>query len=330
MLKALRWRTKSAARTAFKYQDRALARLSLVSYPTARACYHYQMGRHIYLSKKRPILVHQMGKVGSSTVVASLKRVGPKRPIYHTHYFSPDRIAGIERRRKHYYNSPQFGRLHHIWQSQYLYKQIKNDSSTEKWPIITLTRDPIAFNISNFFSHIDVDNIANDGSVAISSAEYSFDTSIDEDISPLIELFFERFNHDLPLEYFDIEFEGILGIDLYEEPFPTAKGYQIYRGELADVLLIRLENLNNCAQEAFTEFLGIEDLALVRRNIRSSEKDAGLYRRFKDAIVFPQSYIDKMYASEFCQTFYDDSEIEHFRRKWQTPEQYLCPSLEPK
>lgn len=95
-----------------------------------------------------PILVFQMGKVGSSSVFESLKYLGLKNPIFHIHYLSPSGIEHVERS-----NSGQTPR--HILESRYLRNVLEKGHPGQKWKIVSLVREPITRNISAFFQNID-------------------------------------------------------------------------------------------------------------------------------------------------------------------------------
>ena len=271
-----------------------------------------------------------MGKVGSSSVEASLKQAKIGRSVYHAHFLTPDRVKAIERKQRRYFNTNGESSLYHIWRSQYLDKKIRSANKDEVWNVVTLTREPIARNISSFFQNIKVIPQEADGSNRVVSKEHGINITVNNDVSKLVHLFFTRYPHDLPLLYFDFEFRDYLGIDLYQGTFPTAKGFKLYEGQRAKVLLIRMENLDECAAEAFREFLGIENLQLVRRNVGAQKGYAKLYQRFKESITFPESYLDKMYSSKYCQTFYNEAEIEQFRRQWLGTQGSVAKNLELK
>jgi hypothetical protein len=82
------------------------------------------------------------------------------------------------------------------------------------------------------------------------------------------------------------------------------------------VLLIRLENLNSCAGEAFKKFLNIDNFTLVKENIGSQKAYAPLYEKFKKVIVLPDSYLKKFYNSKFMLHFYSEKEIKNFMAIW--------------
>lgn len=138
-----------------------------------------------------------------------------------------------------------------------------------------------------------------------------------EDIDVLTKHFFEKYtDHDFPLKYFDIEFKGVLGMDIFASEFPKSKGYKIYEGEQFDVLLIKLEALNNCGRDAFKDFLNIDEFKLSNTNVGNEKKYSVLYKAFKDSVVLPESYINKMYLSKYMKHFYSEEEIMRFENRW--------------
>jgi hypothetical protein len=85
---------------------------------------------------------------------------------------------------------------------------------------------------------------------------------------------------------------------------------------LFDLLLIRVEDLNRCASQAFSEFLGLPELPLINENVGSAKAYASLYKTFKDSVKLPESYIDQMYATKYMRHFYSDREIAAFKKRW--------------
>jgi len=96
-------------------------------------------------------------------------------------------------------------------------------------------------------------------------------------------------------------------------------GYRIYRRNNVDLLLIRLENLNQCAAAAFKEFLDIDGFTLIDANVASEKVYAPLYKEMKGRIRLPESYLDAMYQSKYTRHFYSEEEIRRFRERWRTP-----------
>ena len=295
----------------------------------ARIYYHYTLRRESREYEKPPLLIYQMGKVGSKTIQRSLRTIKLDRPVFHVHFLTPDRVKRTEKERRKYLGTDRMGLLRHVWQYQYLLKRLGSRSNGKKWKIITLTREPIGRNIATFFENLSVEALDDGHRYRIQSDYYGFEGTFTlENIDQLKHLFFERLYHDRPLVFFDEELKGMFGIDVFACEFPTSKGYKIYEGERADVLLIRLESLNDCATDAFREFLGIEDFTLVNANVASAKVYAPLYRKFKKTAVLPEDYVERMYTSKYTQHFYSQEEIARFRARWHTREEGP-PSIPP-
>lgn len=195
---------------------------------------------------------------------------------------------------------------HHLVVSKYLRKQLDNGLADKNWKVITLVREPIARNMSAFFQNIErffpgFSKKYNSGTLAIEE---------------VIETFFNSYPHDLPLHWLDLEIEAVFGIDVFSSEFPRSKGYSIFNNGTIDLLLIRLESLASCYEEALSEFLGVttEDLASV--NMATDKGYYSAYLEFKDAIVFPSEYLEKMYTSKYAKHFYGEQEIHSFRARW--------------
>jgi hypothetical protein len=297
------------------------------NYHLARAYYMYELHRKRRQLKGSPLIIYNMGKVGSKTVQRSLKALGVDMPIYHVHFLTQDLIDQYIEKRKEFVGTKQYGRLKHIWLYQYLREQIDRGLAdtecldSEKWKLVTLTREPISRNISEFFETLEAQPLDEAGQRYYVKSDpdfYDFEIVVDlDDLSGLVQVYLDRLDHDTPLRFFDEQLRSVFGIDVFASEFPASKGYKIYEADQADVLLIRVENLNGCAAEAFKEFLGIQDLVLINENIGSQKPYAALYRKFKESITLPESYVDRMYNSKYMQHFYSKEEIARFRTKWQ-------------
>lgn len=259
-----------------------------------------------------------MGKVGSKTVRRSLAALELNMPIYHAHFLTKTRIKETEKRRKKFFRTERYSYLKRPWLYQFLRKHIETGLNGHKWKIVTLTREPIARNISTFFENLQVEPIGPNGQYEIQSDYYSIDPIVVDlaDMQTLIHLFFESVKHNSPLVFFDRELKGVFGIDVFADEFPKSRGYKIYEKEKADLLVMRVENLNACAREAFKAFLGIDNCILVNTNIGSEKVYAPIYKKFKETIRLPDSYLDTFYNSKYMRHFYSPEEIEMFRKKW--------------
>jgi hypothetical protein len=184
-----------------------------------------------------------------------------------------------------------------------------------------LVRDPVARNLSTFFQQVKVEPIAPDGGPPtewkLTSSFFDFELVLrNNDTQALTDLFFERGRHDFPPLWIDREIKGVLGIDVYATDFPRNQGYAIYHSQKADLLLVRLEDLNRCAAQAFQEFLDLAQFSVVSANVGELKGYASFYRALKSSIVFPTSYLDRMYSSDFAKHFYSEAERQAFEARW--------------
>lgn len=271
----------------------------------ARWAFHFLLsGWHT----RQVIVVYQMGKVGSSSIVASLEALNLDVPVYHIHTLTS---TGIARRDQIYREmcrnskTTYLPRAKHLLVSQHLRKALDRDKD-KNWKFITLVRDPIAVNLSGFFQTIDY--YLPDFTERYRAGDVTIDTAI--------ELFLKQHSHEWPVGWLDVEIKPALGIDVYAQPFSGPNGYQIFQNEKVQLLLIKLEKLDDCIQAAFNEFLGLEQISLVKANVGSKKKYAEAYEEFKEAITLPAAYIDKMYSSRYAQHFYSQDEIAALRSKW--------------
>ena len=279
---------------------------------------HYRLAKALFQLRLRweerrapnPLLVYQMGKVGSTSVVRSLLAAGWTGRIYQFHGVDPKNHAREEWfYRRNFGRDPQ--RPRHLWASQYFAQRLAARAPPSRpWQVVTLVRDPVARNLSSFFQilQLELDWAAYAGRRLTHRAS----------VSELSRLFLEQVDwHDDPLEWFDVEFKPVFGMDVYASPFPRAQGYGIYANERAHVLVLKLEHLERCAREAFRRFLGLENFSLTAANVARAKPVGPLYQQFTASIILPPEYLDRMYTSRYAQHFYSAAELASFRARWQ-------------
>jgi hypothetical protein len=287
-------------------------------YATAKARYMWRMRRTYDRSAQGPILLLQMGKVGSKSVQAGLEALKLERPIYHSHFLSEERTAQTENQRRKFFRTERHSYLLRSWLNQFLLQTYRNDPQQRTWKLVTLTREPVGRNISAFFENLDVVQREDGGEYEIASDYYGIEPTIVtvSDVAKLAELFFARATHDSPLRFFDREIRDIFGIDVIRSGFSIDKGYEIYKADRVELLVIRLESLVDVAVPAFHEFLGIEDFQLVNSNIGDRKIYAPLYDAFKKQAVIGSDYATMLYDSDYMRTFYTQDEIRAAKNKW--------------
>lgn len=250
--------------------------------------------------RKSPVLVYQMGKVGSAAVHKSLTSYRLGRSIYHIHNLNKEQAK--EELARHIEMSGSSRSYDYLWHSLFLCDLVRKPSS-EKWPIITLVREPVKRNVSAFFQALD----------RINPELYQRGIKGNIEVDKLLDYFLNSFKqHSVPEIWFDRQLKNVFDVDVYSNPFPREKGYCIYESETAKVLLIRLENLEQCAGKAFNEFLGIQNFVLLTANIGENKAYKKMYKAFLAEAKLPDSYLKKIYNSKFTQHFYSKDEINLF------------------
>jgi hypothetical protein len=272
---------------------------AIYALPPVAAAYHAFRHNLLDRFRKPPILVYQMGKVGSSTVARSLERARPGRSVYQVHHLRPDVVA---RRSKRGWRR----RFAEVLDARHLAARVVRPVPG-KWRVVTLVRDPVARNVSAFFQAMQTRQP--DRLMALERAG-AFD------VAPLMaEYLADHPRHRLVLEWLDDELGAVFGVDVYARPFPHDKGFQVYESDRARVLLVRLEDLRRCAADAFAT-LGVDHFTLFNTNVGDRKAFGGAYRHFLEQVHFPEDYLDSVYNSRFARHLYSDAERAEFRKRW--------------
>jgi hypothetical protein len=294
------------------FLSRTLRRLALRHYRPSKAYYRRRLRRQI-AGTRGEVVVYQMGKVGSSSLTASFGRLSPPWFAHHIHQLTAAEAENLKAFVRRSFDHPlvtpaQLASLfRQLVSVEYLRKRIGSDWP---WKVVTLVRDPVARNLSGFFEILDLE-------MSYGLESRLRERGADEVVRELGELFLRDYpNHDLPLTFFDIELKRSLGVDVYDTPFPKERGYHIYRHGNVEVLLLKLETLDDCVGEAVERFLGIEGFEVVRSNIGSEKGYAATYRGLLRSIRLPDSYLDEMYGSRYTRHFYTPGEIAQFDARW--------------
>ena len=269
-----------------------------------------------YLSNRRkltadnpPLIIYQMGKVGSSSINRSLKKYWTASPVYRVHVLTEGGLQRLDHVIRNAYAKTRFIPLHLIV-SEFLRPHLSISPSKIKWNIITLVRDPIARNISSFFQDLGTRHHYFD--YPTSAGNEKFNRAVEE----LVGMYLDNHDHARPLTWFDSEFGRTFNMDIYDYRFDREKGFSIIKEDDCRVLVLKLEALDRCAASAFQEFLKIDNFELINDNLAREKKYASLYQQFKKAIVLPEKYIEMMYNTKFVNHFYTQDEINRFRQRW--------------
>jgi hypothetical protein len=252
-----------------------------------------------------PIIVYQMGKVGSKTIYMSLKNAHLPNPIYHVHFLSHDGIRNAEE----YILSKKSVVPSHIRRGKILRKKIDKTKDAQ-WKIITLVREPVIRDISSLFENLELlypDLIDENGDMKKSDA---------------IEFLQKRLmNYDESTSYtckwFDREIKSVFSIDVYAYPFNHHDGFTIIHDKGVEVLVLRLEDLDKSFNNALIKFLDLESpIKMLKSNVGENKKYAVAYRHVLENITLPKSVCAKIYSSKYARHFYSENMRNQFIQKW--------------
>lgn len=229
-----------------------------------------------------PILLYQMGKVGSSSLRATLSEQHPGLVLHaHAPSMISAKVRWLLRLRK------IFGRRVYV---------------------ISPVRDPLSRNASAFFQNFE------------RVAGQSF-ASRQWDMPSLKQIYLERYWHDEVGEWFDTCFLPVFGIDVLANDFPRKRKWQTYDKAAVRVLVYR-SDLDRAEQLALvSRFLNMPIAAWSLSNV-SSEKEYGeAYRTFTRKVKFSAEHIDRVTGTRFCRHFWTPQEIAEQRARWQIAEE---------
>jgi hypothetical protein len=190
------------------------------------------------------ILIYQMGKVGSITILKTLIQLG-YRP-YHAHRIWAD---------------GEFGLGHTLKQKQHILNQ-------KSIKAITLVREPIARNLSAFF-HQHSSYWGKD-SYSFEVAKHKFMNLYDHDIPN--RYFDEEIKPLLGIDIFAEPFNKSAGFQIYK---------RLNSDHLIELLLLRLEDLDKIGGRAFKQFLGVENIKFETHNQNKTKEYKDFLKKIK-------------------------------------------------
>lgn len=256
-------------------------------------------------SDNTPVLVYQMGKVGSSTIEMSLKKSGFKNAVYHIHFLSDEGLKSAYE----YYKNMGSGIPVHLQRSICLSNKISKSSSV-RWKVVTIIREPVGREVSNVFQNL------NDTNPETINKKSSYDV---DRISRIVNGVLEGFNEDtnFTCKWIDNEINKTLNIDLFDREFDVDKGYSIINENNISLLVLRLEDMSDNFSEAMTKFFGdSEKIEMHNTNIGDSKNYSEAYSEIRKDIKLPSALCKKIYGSKYVKKFYNDKQIAEFITKW--------------
>jgi len=254
---------------------------------------------NVYTGRTPPVVVYQMAKVGSLSVVKSIIEYGLS-PVYHVHRMAPDNIQKTRQQQASKIKKKVLPGNEVIGEA--LYGSVIRGGKKAKF--ITLVREPIGRNVSAFFHNLSQFTVGSDM------------PTIDE----LRSIFLTDYPHRVPLDWFDVEIKETLKIDVYDHAFPQERGYMTLRNGKFELLILKSEIEDAVKEREIATFLNLPGFRLQRSNIGINKSYGDIYREFVQKIQLPVSYIETMCSAKYTKHFYNNEEIERIRACWQRTE----------
>lgn len=276
--------------------------------------------RHKILASlgRKPILIYTMGKVGSTTVFHAFRKQYLFPLIYHVHHLTSESLKKTKQRYteanqkidgKVSLRDFQKGTSSHLSGSIILRKTY-SERNQGKWNIVTLVRDPFSTYLSHLFQNPQISRpylLGNDGSIDKQKVE-GFINSIFTDFKP---------EKDYISNWFDREFLGFTGVDLYSYPFDNAKGYSIIHEKKFNIAVLRLETLNENLPKVVNEFVpGSSNITIEKKNVSGKDDSKDLYNKIKNEIRVSREGLEKFYSTKFAKHFFSEEHRSMMIKKW--------------
>ena len=240
------------------------------------------------------VLIWQPGKVGSSSIARSLEEA-------RIHYIHLHCLAFGNWLRPEIHNS--YG-IQQYWQKKPIEKL--NLFNSEKIKVISLVRDPVGRGVADYFEGLGTEYIKYDET----------DFNIYQHINDFLVKETEVGEYGYIFEWFNQEIKEFLGIDIYKYDFNRKKGYQIIRENNVEILLIKLERLNDC-EDILGRFLELGEFKLLGENIGADKLYKFVYEEVKKTLKIPECVINFYYKNNKAMDhFYTEEEKLRFINKW--------------
>lgn len=245
---------------------------------------------------EHPILIYQVGKVGSSAIHMAIKEHMKGFPVYQLHNIHKAQELLNKDVKEN------FKKKVHFMRGIGLKKKIIEEPNIQ-WKIIIGVREPISRWISDIFENIDT--------------RYHFLKNSDDSVNveKSIEFIKDSLDSEPQEKWFDDELLATFGVNVFEESFNG--NYQIIQNEKINILIYRFENMQEYIPSVIKEFLDLKNFHLPTANATSQKSTAIAYKKVKEKLKFEVNFLNKFYSRRTVSHFYTSKEIEAFKKQWE-------------
>lgn len=241
------------------------------------------------------VVVHTIGKVGSSSVYRSLSDQTPFR-CYHTHFLRKEKIEQVSKKLEG--AGKTLGG--HVKDGVDVLRLMETKPARIK--VVSLIRDPLAREVSAFFENLSL---------------FGIDPENLPPVDKAVEVFIERYPHDSLDRWVAEEFNRPFDVNLLAYPFPRRAGFSIFESNRYDFLFLKTEMPDARKAAVLRLFLNLNsDFALKRENVTGDKDLAGYYGEFKSRIGAKLERLRRVYDGLYCRYFYEEDEVRGFEARW--------------
>lgn len=273
-----------------------------------RADYRFSFKYYAYnwekIIQKNPIVIFQPGKVASTTILKSISACGLESVATHALAYREEFMDD---------------------EMRHLYLEFKKSiSNAQCIKIISAVREPVKRDISYIFEHVNLPFV---------EIYKDFNNQFVQDVYDCLDNYFvkkkENFDGMSPtlihhmlringgiFQWFEREMEAVYNIDILAYPFDKKKGYTVIKKDNIELLLFKLEKLNNLERE-IGEFLGVNNFKIVNANLAAGRDYRYAYKQTLNTIKLPETYLDMYYKNnKYMNHFYSKEEQADYLKEW--------------
>ena len=233
-----------------------------------------------------------MAKVGSLSIYSSLKKQKLLHAVFHIHSLnSKENMENLKLCKTKGILPDSRSPI------TIINKYIINKN--RKLKIISLVRDPMERNISAFFDAFKL-------YVGISPENYK------GSMQELENIYHKKLPHDYAINWFEIQFFGATGINVYDFKFSFERGFNIIQSNHNEVLIIKTNIEDNLKETLLSEFCDCPNFKLINTNQTKTE----LYNKFKNYAKFSETYLNNQYQSRYAHHFFSKEERNAALKRW--------------
>ncbi len=253
-------------------------------------------------SLRDPVLVWQVGKVASTAIKQALAGADDWMPVQ-IHHLSEHYMTAI----RDFYERAGKPAPIHLNLSEMVLEMW--DRLPRPTPLISAVRDPVARNVSAYFE------VFEDRPVA---RQIDLETAHEDDalVDDIVKKFVDEYEHMMLPKWFEHELAGVAGFDITALEFDREQACATADNERFRLIVIRAEDDDARKAAAIQRFLDVPQVTVGRANVGGQKDYSKFYRRVLERITIPERVLDEVYGHPVCRAFYDDAEIEAFRRRW--------------